>query len=48
MALFLSLHACGITVVLVTHDPQIAAHAERVVRFADGRIEDDSRARSVA
>jgi ABC-type lipoprotein export system ATPase subunit len=31
------------TVVVVTHDPQIAAYAERVVRFQDGRIISDER-----
>ncbi|WP_181707704.1 ABC transporter ATP-binding protein [Chthonobacter rhizosphaerae] len=31
----------GITVVMVTHEPDIAAHARRVIRFKDGRIEDD-------
>lgn len=32
-----------ITVVLVTHEPDIAAHAPRLVRFRDGRVESDSR-----
>jgi len=41
MDLFGSLHVQGITVVLVTHDPAIAAYAERVVTFADGQIKDD-------
>ena len=31
----------GITVVMVTHEPDIAAYARRVVRFVDGRIESD-------
>ena len=31
----------GITVIFVTHDPRIAAHCERQVRFMDGRIESD-------
>jgi ABC-type lipoprotein export system ATPase subunit len=30
----------GITIVLVTHDASVAAHARRVVRIHDGRIED--------
>lgn len=42
MELFGSLAAQGITVVLVTHDPAIARHAERVVTFADGMIVDDA------
>ncbi|WP_075214504.1 ABC transporter ATP-binding protein [Mongoliimonas terrestris] len=33
----------GITVIMVTHEPDIAAHARRMVRFKDGRIEDDRR-----
>jgi putative ABC transport system ATP-binding protein len=32
----------GITVLIVTHDPDIAAYANRVVRFVDGRIESDT------
>src|SRR5262245_25916243 len=33
----------GITVVLVTHEPDIAEYAERVVRFKDGRVVSDTR-----
>ena len=32
----------GITVILVTHDPQIAARADRVVKIKDGRVESDT------
>ena len=31
----------GITIVLVTHEPDVAAHASRIIRFRDGRIMDD-------
>ena len=31
----------GITVIMVTHEPDIAAHARRTIRFVDGRIESD-------
>jgi len=41
MALLERLHQAGRTVVLITHDAQVAAHAQRVVRIADGRIVDD-------
>lgn len=34
----------GQTVVMVTHDPRAAAHADRIVHLADGRIERDERA----
>jgi putative ABC transport system ATP-binding protein len=33
----------GITVVMVTHEPDMAAFAHRVVRFVDGRVESDIR-----
>jgi putative ABC transport system ATP-binding protein len=32
----------GITVLLVTHDPEVSAYADRIVRFADGRVEADT------
>jgi len=41
MKLFCDLHASGMTVVLVTHEPLVAAYAERIVRFRDGRIISD-------
>lgn len=43
MALFSELNQEGITIVLVTHEPDIAEHARRQVRFLDGRIVHDSR-----
>ena len=40
IALFEELHAQGQTVLLVTHDAQIASHAERTIRMRDGRVVD--------
>jgi putative ABC transport system ATP-binding protein len=44
MALFAELSASGITVVLVTHEPEVAACASRVITIRDGRIAGDRRA----
>jgi len=33
----------GITVLMVTHEPEMAAYAKRVIRFVDGRVESDRR-----
>ena len=33
----------GITMLMVTHEPDIAAHADRTIRFRDGRVLDDRR-----
>ena len=41
MALFEELNREGITIVLVTHEQDIAAHARRQVRFLDGHIVSD-------
>jgi putative ABC transport system ATP-binding protein len=43
MQLFVDLHRQGMTVIIVTHDAQIADYAERVVRFKDGVILADER-----
>ncbi|MCB1161600.1 MAG: ABC transporter ATP-binding protein [Candidatus Krumholzibacteriia bacterium] len=43
MAIFDALHASGQTVILVTHEPDIAEHAGRCLRLRDGRIESDTR-----
>jgi len=41
MNIFQSLHRAGRTVVLITHDPSLAAHCQRVVRLEDGRVTSD-------
>jgi putative ABC transport system ATP-binding protein len=41
MALFQQLHAQGQTVVLVTHEPEVAAFASRVIHFRDGKVQRD-------
>jgi putative ABC transport system ATP-binding protein len=43
MALFQSLGAAGMTVVLVTHEPDIAAYAGRVLVMRDGQVVEDRR-----
>ena len=42
MALFDQIHAAGNTVIMVTHEEEIAAHAKRVIRLRDGIIESDT------
>jgi ABC-type lipoprotein export system ATPase subunit len=48
MRIFADLHAAGQTVIVVTHEPDIAAHAERVVVLRDGRVESDRLTRGAA
>jgi putative ABC transport system ATP-binding protein len=48
MALFQALGRSGITVVLVTHEPDIARFAARVLVMKDGRIERDTRQEPVS
>jgi len=36
-------HRHGTTVLCVSHDPRLIAHADRVLRMEDGRILDDQR-----
>ncbi len=43
MGLFRDLNATGRTIIMVTHDEDVASHAKRIVRVKDGRIVDDSR-----
>jgi putative ABC transport system ATP-binding protein len=42
MALFARLHGDGTTLVFVTHDPLVAAAAQRVIRLRDGRVVSDA------
>ena len=37
------LHQAGHTVIIVTHDPQVAAHAERIIELSDGHVVADTR-----
>jgi putative ABC transport system ATP-binding protein len=43
MALIDQVHDEGQTVIMVTHEPDIAAHCRRVIRLEDGRVESDRR-----
>jgi len=43
MALFVRLHEQGNTIILVTHEPDIAARAHRIIRVRDGRVERDEK-----
>lgn len=47
MGLFEEIHRKGNTVILVTHEPDIAAHAHRIVRLRDGVIESDERNQNI-
>jgi putative ABC transport system ATP-binding protein len=41
LGIFERLHDEGVTIVLITHENEVAAHAERVVRLSDGEIVTD-------
>ncbi len=43
MVIFQRLNRNGITLILVTHDPDIARHADRIVSLRDGRIQSDEK-----
>jgi putative ABC transport system ATP-binding protein len=43
MALFARLHEGGNTIILVTHEPDIAAYAHRVIYIRDGQVEKDAK-----
>ncbi|MEL0027895.1 MAG: ATP-binding cassette domain-containing protein, partial [Perlucidibaca sp.] len=42
LALLAQLHSEGHTIILITHDAGVAAHAERIINIHDGRITEDS------
>jgi putative ABC transport system ATP-binding protein len=41
MGLFEEIHRAGNTVILVTHEEEIARHAHRIIRLRDGLVETD-------
>jgi putative ABC transport system ATP-binding protein len=43
MNLFEDIHKAGNTIIVVTHEEEIASHAQRVIRLRDGMIESDTR-----
>ena len=43
MDLFSKLHKSGLTIIMVTHESEIADYAERLLRFRDGKLVDDIR-----
>jgi putative ABC transport system ATP-binding protein len=48
MEVFAALHAAGQTVIMVTHEPEIAARAERRIVLRDGQVESDRVSREAA
>jgi putative ABC transport system ATP-binding protein len=43
MDIFENIHTKGNTVILVTHEEDIANHARRIIRLLDGNIESDKK-----
>jgi putative ABC transport system ATP-binding protein len=43
LEIFHKLNAAGRTIVMITHEPEVAAHAKRVIQVADGQIVADTR-----
>jgi energy-coupling factor transporter ATP-binding protein EcfA2 len=43
MKLFRELNDAGLTIIMVTHEPDVAAHARRTVVMRDGQIRSDER-----
>ncbi|HEV8661085.1 MAG TPA: macrolide ABC transporter ATP-binding protein, partial [Thermoanaerobaculia bacterium] len=48
MGIFHQLNESGKTIVLITHEQDIAQHARRIVHVRDGRIQQDERIKQVA
>ncbi len=48
MDIFKNIHNAGNTVILVTHEPDIAENAQRIIRLRDGLIEYDSKIKEAA
>lgn len=48
MAILERIHDNGNTIILVTHEPDIAEHAHRIIRLRDGVLESDSRNHSIS
>ena len=47
LELFKRLHADGQTILIVTHNDEVAEAADRIVRMRDGRVEDEGLAEAV-
>jgi macrolide transport system ATP-binding/permease protein len=47
LEMFQQLNAAGITVILVTHDPNVAMYAHRTIRVVDGLVVDDASSKTV-
>jgi putative ABC transport system ATP-binding protein len=41
LALFDKLHSDGQTIIMVTHEPDVARHARRIIRMKDGKVQSD-------
>lgn len=43
LKLFVDIHAKGNTIIMITHEPYIAAYAERIIKLLDGKIQSDEK-----